>query len=135
MVDIIAHPTGVVFGARAPYALDPDSIFETAVKYDKALEINSYFLRLDMNEGLTARFKDLGGRVVINTDSHRPANLDMMKLGVEVARRAGLEKKDVINTGTLSELKAWKKSRKNICCKRICWNKSCRGKRSRMYKL
>ena len=61
---------------------------------------------------LAAKFKDSGGRVVINTDSHRPANLDMMKLGVEVARRAGLEKKDVINTGTLSELKAWKKSRK-----------------------
>jgi DNA polymerase (family 10) len=111
MVDVIAHPTGVVFGARAPYALDPDSIFETAVKYDKALEINSYFLRLDINESLAGRFKDSGGRVVINTDSHRPANLDMMKLGVEVARRAGLEKKDVINTGTLSELKVWKKSR------------------------
>ena len=111
MVDVIAHPTGVVFGARAPYALDPDSIFEEAVKYDKALEINSYFLRLDINEHLAARFKDLGGRLVINTDSHRPANLDMMKLGVEVARRAGLEKKDVINTGTLSELRAWKKSR------------------------
>jgi DNA polymerase (family 10) len=112
MVDIIAHPTGVVFGARAPYALDPDSIFEAAVKYDKALEINSYFLRLDINECLAAKFKDSGGRVVINTDSHRPANLDMMKLGVEVARRAGLEKKDVINTGTLSELRGWKKSRK-----------------------
>jgi len=112
MVDAIAHPTGVVFGARAPYALDMDSIFEAAVKYDKALEINSYFLRLDINECLAAMFKDLGGRIVINTDSHRPANLDMMKLGVEVARRAGLEKKDVINTGSLSEMKAWKKSRK-----------------------
>ncbi len=112
MVDVIAHPTGVVFGARAPYALDPDSIFETAVKYDKALEINSYLLRLDINECLARRFKDLGGRVVINTDSHRPANLDMIKLGVEVARRAGLEKKDVINSGTLAELKTWKKSRK-----------------------
>jgi DNA polymerase (family 10) len=112
MVDVIAHPTGVVFGARAPYALDPDCIFETAVKYDKALEINSYFLRLDINECHAARFKDLGGRVVINTDSHRPANLDMIKLGVEVARRAGFEKKDVINTGTLSELRGWKKSRK-----------------------
>jgi DNA polymerase (family X) len=115
MVDIIAHPTGVVFGARAPYALDPGRIFETAVKYDKALEINSYFLRLDINEDLAQMYKDSGGRVVINTDSHRPKNLDMMKLGVEVARRAGLEKKDVINTGTISELKDWKKSRKGPC--------------------
>jgi Histidinol phosphatase and related hydrolases of the PHP family len=112
MVDAIAHPTGAVFGARAPYALDLDSIFETAVKYDKALEINSYLLRLDINDSFARRFKDLGGRVVINTDSHRPANFDMINLGVEVARRAGLEKKDVINAGTLSELRDWKKSRR-----------------------
>ena len=112
-VDAIAHPTGVVFSARAPYILDMDIIFENAARYGTALEINSYLLRLDLNDDFARKFKKLGGKLVINTDSHRADNLDMIKLGVEVARRAGLEKGDVINTMSLSELKQWKKERAN----------------------
>ena len=102
----------MVFGARAPYSLDMDMIFDAAVRYGKALEINSYFLRLDINDDLTRKFKERGGRVVINTDSHRIDNMDMIRLGVEVARRAGIEKKDVINTLDLDELMEWRKKRK-----------------------
>jgi DNA polymerase (family 10) len=112
LIDAIAHPTGLVFGARAPYVLDMESIFKAAAKYNKALEINSYLLRLDLNDSYARELKSLGGKVVINTDSHRPTNLAMIYLGVEVARRAGLEKEDIINTMALKELKRWK-SRKS----------------------
>ncbi|MBM3707891.1 MAG: hypothetical protein FJW69_06090 [Actinobacteria bacterium] len=111
MVDAIAHPTGVVFGSRAPYILDMDMIIDAAVKYGKTLEINSYFLRLDINDNLARKFKEKGGRVVINTDSHRLDNMDMVKLGIDVARRAGLEKKDVLNALNLEDLMEWKKGR------------------------
>jgi len=111
MVDAIAHPTGVVFGARAPYILDMDAIIEAAVKYGKALEINSYFLRLDINDNLAAKLKEKGGMVIINTDSHRISNMDMVRLGVDIARRAGLEKKDVLNTMELDDLMGWRKER------------------------
>ncbi|MCL4417679.1 MAG: PHP domain-containing protein [Actinobacteria bacterium] len=107
-IDLIAHPTGVVFGARAPYSLNMDQIIESAAAYDKALEINSYFVRLDLNEDYSRKVKESGGKITINTDSHRLNNLDMMKLGVDVARRAGLEKENVINTMTLEELMKWK---------------------------
>lgn len=107
-VNIIAHPTGVVFGARAPYLLDMERIIEAAAIYGKALEINSYFMRLDLNENYSRKVKASGGKVAINTDSHRLNNLDMIKLGVDVARRAGLEKEDVINTMSLDELVNWK---------------------------
>jgi DNA polymerase (family 10) len=89
-----------------------ESIFKAAAKYNKALEINSYLLRLDLNDSYARELKSLGGKVVINTDSHRPTNLAMIYLGVEVARRAGLEKEDIINTMALKELKRWK-SRKS----------------------
>ncbi|MBM3705675.1 MAG: hypothetical protein FJW66_04020, partial [Actinobacteria bacterium] len=49
-VDAVAHPTGVVFGARAPYDLEMEQILESAAACDKALEINSYLLRLDLCE-------------------------------------------------------------------------------------
>jgi DNA polymerase (family X) len=110
-VDVIAHPTGVVFGSRAPYSLDMDKIIESAAKNDKAMEINSYFLRLDLNEDYSKMVKSCGGRVVINTDSHRPGNMDMIRFGVDVARRAGLEKEDILNTISLKDLMSWKKER------------------------
>ncbi|MCL5072557.1 MAG: PHP domain-containing protein [Actinobacteria bacterium] len=107
-IDLIAHPTGVVFGARAPYSLNMEQIIKSAAAHGKALEINSYFVRLDLNEDYSRKVKENGGKITINTDSHRLNNLDMMKLGVDVARRAGLEKEDVINTMTLEELMKWK---------------------------
>ena len=110
-VDGIAHPTGSVFGMRAPYTLELDKIFEAAVKNNKALEINSYLLRLDLNDNLARRHKRMGGKFFINTDSHRIENLDMINLGIEIARRAGLEKEDVLNTMSLEELVRWKKER------------------------
>ena len=110
-VDIIAHPTGVVFQNRAPYSIDIDSVIKSAGENNKALEINSYFLRLDLNEESARKAKKNGVRLVINTDSHRINNMDMIKYGVNIARRAGLEKKDVLNTLTLKELMEWKKTR------------------------
>jgi DNA polymerase (family X) len=107
-VNIIAHPTGIVFGARAPYLIDMDRIIKTAAAYGKALEINSYYIRLDLNEDYSRKVKASGGRIAIDTDSHRLNNLDMIKLGVDVARRAGLEKEDVVNTMSLEELMNWK---------------------------
>jgi DNA polymerase (family 10) len=111
-IDFIAHPTGEVFGDRAPYFIDIDRLISAAAENGKALEINSYFLRLDLNEENARKVGDVGGKVVINTDAHRPNNMDMIRLGVDVARRAGLEKKDVLNTFSLKELKDWKRKRK-----------------------
>lgn len=111
-IDFIAHPTGGLFGDRAPYFIDIDRLISAAAENGKALEINSYFLRLDLNEDNTRKVRDAGGKVVINTDAHRPNNMDMIRLGVDIARRAGLEKKDVLNTLSLKELKEWKRKRK-----------------------
>lgn len=110
-IDIIAHPTGVVFGSRAPYFLDIDYLIKCASKYGKAIEINSYYLRLDLNEENARKAKGAGILISINTDSHRPNNLDMIRLGVDIARKAGIEKEDVINTLSLDDLKKWKSSR------------------------
>ncbi len=110
-IDFIAHPTGVVFGNRAPYDIDIDRLISAAAANNKALEINSYFLRLDLNEENAGKARDMGVKLVINTDAHRPNNMDMIGLGVDIARRAGLQKKDVLNTLSLEELEAWKKER------------------------
>lgn len=111
-IDFIAHPTGEIFGDRAPYFIDINRLISAAAENGKALEINSYFLRLDLDEENARKVRDMGGKVIINTDAHRPNNMDMIRLGVDIARRAGLEKKDVLNTLSLKELKDWKRKRK-----------------------
>ncbi len=110
--DLLAHPTGCVFGNRAPIFIDIDRIIEASVKYGKALEINSYYMRMDLGEEDTRKAKEAGSMLAINTDSHRPGNMEMIQLGVDLARRAGLEAKDIINTMTAKELMSWRKDRK-----------------------
>jgi len=110
-IDFIGHPTGAFFGSRAPYSINIDRLIEAAAVNNKALEINSYFLRLDLNEQNARKAAKKGVKLVINTDTHRPIDMDMLALGVDVARRAGLEKKDVLNTLTLKELMEWKGKR------------------------
>jgi DNA polymerase (family 10) len=45
--------------------------------------------------------------IVINTDAHSIGNLDLMKYGVGVARRAGILKNQVLNTKTSKQLCTW----------------------------
>jgi len=110
--DLLAHPTGNVFGNRAPLFIDIDRIIEASAKYGKALEINSYYMRMDLDEDNARKAKEAGSMLAVNTDTHRPGNMEMMQLGVDLARRAGLEAKDIINTMTAEELKIWRKNRK-----------------------
>lgn len=109
--DLAAHPTGIVFGNRAPLAIDMDKVIEAAAVNSKALEINSYYMRLDLNEENVRKAAAAGAKLAINTDSHRPGNMEMIELGVDIARRAGLEPGDIINTMTAEELMRWRRAR------------------------
>jgi DNA polymerase (family 10) len=104
-VSIIAHPTGRLWGSRDAYDIDFIEVFKAAKDTNTALEINSYPQRLDLNDVNSRMAKEAGVKIVINTDSHLAEHLSMMKFGVSVARRAWLEKKDVVNTAGLSKLK------------------------------
>jgi DNA polymerase (family 10) len=104
-VSIIAHPTGRLWGSRDAYDIDFEEVFKVAKDTNTALEINSFPQRLDLNDINSRMAKEAGVNIVINTDSHITEHLSMMKFGVAMARRAWLEKKDIINTVTLSKLK------------------------------
>jgi DNA polymerase (family 10) len=62
------------------------------------LEINSYPDRLDLPDVHCKHASEMGLTMVISTDSHKTADLDLMEFGVGVARRGWLEKGDVLNT-------------------------------------
>ncbi|MGZ3569280.1 MAG: DNA polymerase/3'-5' exonuclease PolX [Thermodesulfobacteriota bacterium] len=106
-LDIFAHPTGRLLGARDPYEVEMDELIEAAKKFGKVLEINAYFERLDLDDIHCRKAKEMGIQVAINTDSHHPDQMWMMSLGVAVAKRGWLEKKDVVNTLSLKEILKW----------------------------
>ena len=109
-VHIIAHPTGRLWGARDAYELDFDQLLSVCRQTNTALEINAFPARLDLND-LNARHAKVSGvRLAISTDAHTIDGLAAMQFGVSVARRAGLEKKDLLNTLPVEKfLKAIKK--------------------------
>ncbi len=104
-VNIIAHPTGRKIKERKAYELDLEKIFETSKETNTFLEINSYPVRLDLNDINVKHVIEAGCKLAINTDSHSTEHLKYIKLGIATARRGWAKKEDIINTLPLSKLK------------------------------
>lgn len=109
-VSVIAHPTGRLIGEREPYELNMEKVFSVAKETGKAMELNAYPLRLDLNDVFIKRAKALGIPVVISTDAHLTAQFGYMEYGVSTARRGWLERNDVLNTHSAENLLKWLKS-------------------------
>jgi DNA polymerase (family X) len=104
-LDIIGHPSGRLISGREGYDVDLDAVLEGARRMVKALELNAYYDRLDLNEFFLRKARDLGVTISLGTDTHSAAGLEMMRFGVGIARRAWLDKKDVLNCLDLEKLK------------------------------
>ena len=103
-VHIIAHLTGRLMGVRDAYDLDLEEVLKVASDTNTCLEINSFPQRMDLNDINSRRAKESKVKMAITTDAHAIGQLDYMNLGISVARRGWLEKKDVINTFDLDKL-------------------------------
>lgn len=104
-VDIWAHPTGRLINSRDSLQLDLNKIFEVAKDHGIVMEIDSYPDRLDLNDENARKAKDeFGLKFSIDTDAHRTSELSFTGYGIGTARRAWIEKKDVINTFGIKDL-------------------------------
>jgi DNA polymerase (family 10) len=110
-VDAIGHPTGRLVGKRESYPLDFDAVAQAAADHGCLLELNGHPERMDLPDTLAAAARSRGVRFVLSTDSHHPTNLGFMRYAVDLARRAGLEAGDVVNTLPLS---AFRKQLKRV---------------------
>jgi len=106
-VHILGHPTGRLLGERAPYEVDLEAILLAARDAGIAIEINASPQRLDLNDLAARRAKELGIPIVISTDAHAVGQLEWMRFGVAVARRAWLTTQDILNTLPEADLAAW----------------------------
>ena len=102
LVDAIGHPTGRLVGKREPYPADFEELCRACAGAGCLLEINGHPERMDLPDTLAAAAKQHGVRFVLSTDSHQPGNLPFMRYAVDLARRAGLEAGDILNTRPLA---------------------------------
>ncbi|GAC1327970.1 MAG: PHP domain-containing protein [Candidatus Dormibacteria bacterium] len=106
-VDIIGHPTGRKVEAREPYDVDLELVMQAALEGHTALEINASPSRLDLNDVYARRARERGLKLSIGSDAHRPAELDQVEFGIEVAQRAWLSPEDILNCWDLDRLLGW----------------------------
>ncbi len=103
-VDIISHPTGRLIQKRDEYQIDLDKIFRVAKEIGTILEINSYPERLDLNDQNIRRAKEVGVKMVINTDSHHKDQMRYIEFGIAQAKRGWAEKENIINTQPIEKI-------------------------------
>jgi len=105
-VQIIGHPTGRILLRRDAMAYDMERILDAARRRGVIMECNAAPDRLDLKDAYLRMAKDRGVRVVISTDAHSIKNLELMRYGVQMARRGWIEKKDVLNALPLGQMLA-----------------------------
>ena len=102
---ILAHPSGRLLDARAPYDVDMLKIIRQARGRGCFLELNAHPERLDLLDVHCQMAKDEGVLVAISTDAHGVRDFNNLIYGVGQARRGWLGKEDVLNTRPLKLLK------------------------------
>jgi len=82
-------------------------VFAEAVRLHKALEIDCYPDRQDLNLELLKIARDHGTRISLGTDAHHGWQLEFIDLGLAAALRAKISADRIVNFMSLLELKTW----------------------------
>ena len=104
---ILGHPRGRVYNFRIGLTADWPRVFAEAAALDKAVEIDCYPDRQDLNVALLRQVRDAGARVSLGTDAHDPSQFGFIELGLAAALKAGIPADRIINFMPLPDLLAW----------------------------
>jgi histidinol phosphatase-like PHP family hydrolase len=111
-VDIHAHPRGRIWNFRTGLSADWRLVVERATKLGKALEIDAYPDRQDLDVSLLRLAAETGCWISIGSDAHSAAELDVLVIGLASAILAGLKRHQILNYLGPAELLAWVRSRR-----------------------
>ena len=108
-VHAIGHPSGRLLTQREESAVDLEEVLRVAAETGTMVEINAAPERLDLDDIHVRRAVELGVRLIINTDAHRPDDFDNLLFGVATARRGWAGPEYVANTLPLEAFLAHRK--------------------------
>jgi histidinol phosphatase-like PHP family hydrolase len=106
-IQILGHPRGRIYNYRLGLKADWAWVFAEAVALDKALEIDCYPDRQDLNFALLKIARKEGVRISLGTDAHHPWQLEFIQLGLAAALQAKIPTDRIVNFMSTSELKRW----------------------------
>jgi histidinol phosphatase-like PHP family hydrolase len=106
-IQILGHPRGRIYNYRTGLNADWERVFAVAADLDKAVEIDGYPDRQDLNYDLLKLAKKAGCRISLGTDSHDPLQLRFMNYSLAAAVRAGIAKDRILNFMNPDEIKTW----------------------------
>jgi DNA polymerase (family 10) len=95
---IWGHALGRLVLRRDPLKCRIEEVLDAAAESRVAIEVNGDPYRLDMEPRLIRLARDRGIRFVISVDAHSTGALNYINFGVEMARRGGLRRQQVLNT-------------------------------------
>jgi histidinol phosphatase-like PHP family hydrolase len=104
---ILGHPRGRIYNFRLGLKADWPRVFAEAAKRDKALEIDCYPDRQDLNLSLLKLARREGVRISLGTDAHHPWQLEFIELGLAAALKAKLPAGQIVNFLALPDLRCW----------------------------
>jgi histidinol phosphatase-like PHP family hydrolase len=108
-VHILGHPRGRIYNFRLGLKAFWPRVFAETARLDKAVEIDCYPDRQDLNVALLKIARDHGTRISLGTDAHHGWQLEFIDLGLAAALRAKIPADRILNFMPLHELKAWAK--------------------------
>ncbi len=95
---IWGHPLGRLLQRRPPIACRVEEILDVIAESGAAIEISGHPNRLDLEPRWTREARKRKIKFVISTDAHSIAELENLKFGIGLARRAGVRTREVLNT-------------------------------------
>jgi DNA polymerase (family X) len=108
LINVITHPANRSPGRTAGHLIDFDRLFEVAALTGTALEIDGAPGHLDLDAPLAERAAAAGAPIVVDSDCHMSERLGrQMIFGVGLARRAGLGPHQILNTGSVEQVRAF----------------------------
>ena len=108
-VHILGHPRGRIYNFRIGLKADWQRVFAEATSLEKALEIDCYPDRQDLNVALLKIARDQGTHISLGTDAHHGWQLEFIDLGLAAALRAKIPADRILNFMPVLDLKAWAK--------------------------
>jgi len=95
--NILGHATGRLLLKRPGYELDIERVIEHAKQTGCFFEINSSPDRLDLSAENARLAHEADVRIAVSTDAHSIREFGTVRYGIDQARRAGLDKKSILN--------------------------------------
>jgi histidinol phosphatase-like PHP family hydrolase len=106
-IQILGHPRGRIYNYRLGLQADWPRVFAEAARLDKALEIDCYPDRQDLNIALLKLARKHGTRISLGTDAHHPWQLEFIELGLAAALQAKIPTDRIVNFMPILNLQRW----------------------------